>query len=108
MVEHLLPKQRVAGPSPVSRSRLEKTSVPSEELSLKELLLLVVDDTIRGQLLLRTKSNNELFELYKSELALKIRNERNLTRYYQVLNGFSDFRGEYPPSTHLGKQFLNK
>jgi len=96
------------GSNPITRSKLEKTSVLLEELPLKELLLLVVGDNIRRQILLRTKSNDELFHLYKSELALRIRNERNLTRYYQVLDDFRASLGEFPPSAQLGKQFLGK
>ena len=58
--------------------------------------------------MLREKPNGELFELYRSELALTIRNERNLKRYYQVLDSFRDFLDDIPPSTLLAKQFLNQ
>ncbi len=41
--------------------------------------------------MLRAKSNQELFTLYKAELGLRIRNQRNLSRYNQVLDQFQGF-----------------
>ena len=58
--------------------------------------------------MLRTKSNDELFDLYRSELALKLRNKRNLQRYYQVLDDFKGFLSNHPPSALLAKNFLGK
>lgn len=58
--------------------------------------------------MLRTKTNEELFSLYKAELALRIRNQRNLERYCQVLDQFQQFLKESPPSSILGKSFLGK
>jgi len=62
----------------------------------------------RRQLLLRTKSNQELFELYKAELALRIRNHDNLPRYCQILDDYCDFLAEFPPSVPLAKKFLSQ
>jgi len=87
---------------------VKKTPVPLPELPIREILLLLLGDKARRQLLLRGKPNGELFELYRLELALTIRNERNLKRYYQVLDSFRDFLDDIPPSTLLAKQFLNQ
>jgi site-specific recombinase XerD len=78
------------------------------DLSLEELLLFVLDDKSRRRLLLRTKTNEELFSLYRAELALRIRNQRNLTRYHQVLDQFQRFLADKPPSSMLAKSFLSK
>ena len=58
--------------------------------------------------MLRTKNNEELFSLYKAELALRIRNQRNLSRYRQVLDQFQEFLADNPPSSMLAKSFLSK
>ena len=58
--------------------------------------------------MLRAKSNQELFTLYKAELALRIRNQRNLIRYSQVLDQFQDFLSDSAPSSVLAKGFLSK
>jgi len=78
------------------------------DLSLEELLLFVLDEKSRRRLLLRTKTNEELFSLYRAELALRIRNQRNLTRYHQVLEQFQRFLVDTPPSAMLAKSFLSK
>jgi len=77
-------------------------------LSIEELLLFVLDGKSRRRLLLRTKTNEELFSLYKAELTLRIRNQRNLSRYYQVLDQFQKFLVDEPPSSILAKSFLSK
>jgi hypothetical protein len=53
-------------------------AVLSEDLPLKELLLLILGEEGKRKVLLRTKSNQELFKLYKDELALRVCNQRNL------------------------------
>ena len=58
--------------------------------------------------MLRNKTNEELFTLYRAELSLRIRNQRNLTRYVQVLDQFQEFLGENTPSAILAKSFLSK
>jgi integrase len=78
------------------------------DLSIEELLLFVLDGMSRRRLLLRTKTNEELFSLYKAELALRIRNHRNLSRYHQVLDQFYQFLADDSPSSILAKSFLTK
>ena len=58
--------------------------------------------------MLRTKTNDELFSLYKTELTLRIRNQRNLSRYHQVLDQFQNFLSDNNPSALLAKSFLSK
>jgi hypothetical protein len=41
--------------------------------------------------MLRKKKNEELFSLYKSELTLHIRNQRNIVRSSQILDQFQKF-----------------
>ena len=75
----------------------------AEELPLRELLFFALGDRVRRHLLLKTKTNAELFDLYKKELALTITNRRNLRVYQQTLDKFHDFLGEAPPSALLAK-----
>ena len=77
-------------------------------VSLEQLLLSVLDEKGRRRLLLRTKTNPELFSLYKAELTLRIRNARNLSRYHQVLDQFQEFLADNQPSSILAKSFLGK
>jgi site-specific recombinase XerD len=86
----------------------QKDVSSSLDVSLEELVLFVLDEKARRRLLLRTKSNKELFPLYKAELALRIRNQKNLARYGQVLDQFQAFLGDNPPSAMLAKSFLSK
>jgi integrase len=58
--------------------------------------------------LLRTRTNPELFSLYKAELSLRIRNQQNLSRYHQVLDQFEEFLSQSPPSALLAKSFLSQ
>ena len=74
----------------------------------EQLLLFVLSEKSRSSLLLRTKTNQELFPLYKAELALRIRNERNLRRYHEVLDQFQYFLSDNAPSSVLAKAFLSK
>ncbi len=86
----------------------QKDVSSSLDSSLGELLLFVLDGKSRRRLLLRTKTNEDLFTLYQAELALRIRNQRNLIRYGQVLDQFQEFlRGDQPSAMHA-KSFLSK
>ena len=77
-------------------------------LFLEQLLLSVLDEKGRRRILLRTKTNSELFSLYKSELELRVRNQRNLERYHQVLDQFQESLPSNPPSSILAKSFLSR
>ena len=87
---------------------IQKDVSSNLDLSIEELLLFVLDEKSRRKLLLRTKTNEELFSLYKAELALRIRNRSNLSRYYQVLDQFQQFLADTSPSSMLAKSFLSK
>jgi integrase/recombinase XerD len=80
----------------------------SEDLPLIEVLPFILGEDGKRKVLLRTRSNQELFELYKTELALRVRNQRNLSLYRQLLDRFHDFLGKYPPSALLAKNFLTR
>jgi hypothetical protein len=75
----------------------------SQDLPLKEVLLFILGEDGKRKVLLRTGSNQELFELCKTELALRVRNQGNLHLYRQVLDHFHDFLGNYPPSALLAR-----
>ncbi len=56
--------------------------------------------------MLRHKSNEELFELYDSDLQLRVHNARNLEGIRQFLAKFKAYLNGYPPSPELAKGFL--
>ncbi len=58
--------------------------------------------------MLRNKTNQELFSLYKSELALRIRNQSNLVRYIQILDQFQQILGDNRPFSIFAKSFLGQ
>jgi len=51
-------------------------------------------------------TNDALFELYQSELTLRIHNRRNLANDNALLDKFKTYLGGYPPSPQLAKGFL--
>jgi integrase len=57
---------------------------------------------------LRTKSNEELFALWRSELAFRYRSEKALKEAYRVMARFEHFLGGYPPSAELAKSYLSQ
>ena len=50
---------------------------PSLALTLEQLLLSILDEKGRRRIMLKSKSNDELFLLYKDELKLRVRSQRN-------------------------------
>jgi len=83
----------------------EKTPVLSEDLPIRELLELLLDERARRKMTLRQKSNEELFKLYEDELKLRI-SRGQLKEYKRVLGHFSTYLGESPPSLQLATSFL--
>jgi len=61
----------------------------------------------RRVLNLRTKSNGELFRLFRVELALRYRGERSLKEAERVISKFEQSLGGYPPSVELAKSYLS-
>jgi len=86
----------------------QSTGNSSLALTLEYLLLSVLDEKGRRRILLKSKSNDELFTLYKAELTHRVHNQRNLVRYYQILDKYREFLGENPPSSLSAKSFLSQ
>ena len=57
---------------------------------------------------LRTKTNDELFRLWRAELALRYRSDRSLKEAERVMGKFETFLGGYPPSAELAKSYLSQ
>ncbi len=57
---------------------------------------------------LRQKTNEELFQLYDSDMILRVRNTRNLVNDRSLLARFEEYLGGYPPSAELAKGFLSQ
>ncbi len=55
---------------------------------------------------LRQKCNDELFELYDSDLILRLRNAKNLSDTRTILAKFKQFLNQFPPSFEITKAFL--
>jgi integrase/recombinase XerD len=80
--------------------------VLSEDLPLRELLAVLLGPEGKRKLMLRHKTNGELFELYDSDLVVRIHNARNLKGTRQFLAKFKDYLNGFPPSPELAKGFL--
>jgi len=78
----------------------------SEELSLRQLMEMLLGEEGRRKLVLRQKRNDELFHLYDTELVLRLRSHKNLDETRKFLRKFQDYLGEFPPSSELAKSFL--
>jgi len=57
-------------------------------------------------LALRDKTNDELFQLYDSDLVLRLRNAKNLGDTRKLLTRFGVYLGNDPPSAERAKAFL--
>ena len=56
--------------------------------------------------MLRQMNNGDLFQLYDSDLVLRLHNAKNLADTRKILTGFKECLGDYPPSPELVKSFL--
>ncbi len=56
--------------------------------------------------MLRQMNNEDLFQLYDSDLVLRLHNAKNLTDTRKMLTRFKECLGDYPPSPELVKSFL--
>ena len=105
-LERLLHTQEVTGSSPVSPTIEEKTPVLTDDLSLRELLEMLLTPEVKRKLRLRNLNGDELFLLYDSDLKLKIHNPRNLDNERRLLLKFRQYLNNFPPSPELAKGFL--
>ena len=51
-------------------------------------------------------TNSELFELYDSDLVLRLHNAKNLSDTRKILTRFNQYLNSFPPSPELAKGFL--
>jgi len=56
--------------------------------------------------MLRQMNNEDLFQLYDSDLVLRLHNEKNLSDTRKILTRSKKYLGSYPPSPELAKAFL--
>ncbi|MFC1935058.1 tyrosine-type recombinase/integrase, partial [Chloroflexota bacterium] len=76
-----------------------------EELSVRELLEVLLDDKAKRRLSLRQKTNHELFALYYDHLKVRL-TPGQFDQYTQFIDRFQQFLGEFPPSVELATKFL--
>ena len=55
---------------------------------------------------LRQKCNDESFELYDSDIVLRLRNAKNLSDTRKILTKFEQFLPQFPHSSEIAKAFL--
>jgi len=58
--------------------------------------------------MLRNLNNDNLFELYDSDLVLRLRNAKNSSNTRKMLTRFKEYLNSYPPSPELAKGFLSQ
>jgi hypothetical protein len=56
--------------------------------------------------MLKQMGNDELFQLYNTDLILRLRNAKNLSDTRKIIAKFKDHLGGYPPSAELAKSFI--
>jgi len=78
-----------------------------EQLSVRELLEVLLDDKAKRRLSLKRKTNHELFALYYDHLKVRL-TPGQFDQYTLVLDRFRQFLGEFPPSVELATQFLTR
>jgi len=78
-----------------------------EELSVRELLEVLLDDKAKRRLSLKRKTNHELFSLYYDHLKVRL-TPGQFDQYTLVLDKYHQFLGEFPPSVELATQFLTR
>jgi integrase len=60
----------------------------------------------KRRIMLRQMTNDELFNIYDSDIVLRLHNAKNLSDTRKTLARFKDHLGQYPPSPELAKAFL--
>ena len=58
--------------------------------------------------MLKNLNNDSLFELYDSDLVLRLRNAKNLSDTRKMLTRFKEYINGNPPSPELAKAFLSR
>jgi len=55
---------------------------------------------------LKHMTSSDLFQLYDSDLVLRLHNTKNLSNTRKMLARFQEYLNGYPPSSELAKDFL--
>ena len=84
------------------------SSSHNEELPIRELLETLLGPEGRRRLMLRRMGNQELFEVYDSDLVLRLHNAKNLSDTRKILSKFKEYLGGFPASPELAKGFLSQ
>jgi len=87
-------------------SRNNRITSTDEILSSPELLSMLLGTSARRRLEVISMGNDELFTGYRSDLALRTRNARNLRCDLALLDRFRVFLADRPPSAALAKAFI--
>jgi transcriptional regulator with XRE-family HTH domain len=95
------PKVVGSNPTPATKNDSSLNNLP-----LRELLILLLDEGAQRKLRLRNLQNTELFELWDNELILRYRTPNTLHESRRFFGHFHQFLGEFPPTVELGKGFL--
>ncbi|MFC1938284.1 tyrosine-type recombinase/integrase [Chloroflexota bacterium] len=69
-------------------------------------MLLTTD--AKRRMRLRNLTNEALFELYDSDLVLRLHNAKNLSDTRTMLGKFKEYLGSFPPSPEIAKGFLSQ
>jgi integrase len=103
-------KPLVGGSNPPATTKVlvRDDNSGQEILPLREILILLLGSEGKRVLSLRTKTNPELFELYRAELGLRYRSQRALKESYRILAHFQQYLANYPPSAEIAKAFLGQ
>jgi len=103
VVEQRTHKPLVVGSNP---SAATNVGILPEDLSLREVLGLLLGDEGKRRLRLRHLTNSQLFEAYDAQLLSKHPSAKGLYEDRRLLKHVRDFLGEFPPTPEIGKQYL--
>jgi len=87
-------------------SAARNVGILPEDLSLREVLGLLLGEEGKRRLRLRHLTNSQLFEAYDAQLLSKHPSAKGLYEDRRLLKHFRDFLGEFPPTPEMGKQYL--
>ena len=69
---------------------------------------MVLTPEAKRRLRLRNLTGDALFNLYDSDLVLRLHNAKNLSDTRTMLGKFKEYLGNFPPSSELAKGFLSQ
>jgi len=95
------PKVVGSNPTPATKNDSSLNNLP-----LRELLIMLLDECAQRKLRLSNLQNTELFKLWDNEMILRYRTPNTLHESRRFFGHFYKYLGEFPPSVELGKSFL--